>query len=225
MPWPRDWRMVVAFSGVRAEKTREALEKYNMASRRVRDSVRRFNALAGTRLATLREVVDHEPKPGRCRMAAGARTGSDRSGRCSPRPRRPGDAVHPRGQDAHPRAPLPRWRPGTWLHSGSSSPILTRRRRSTSGTSCPRSTFYKRRRARSGRPGASGFGAGFGGSIFAVTTGDRAEALLLEWRAKYAARYPERAGEAAFFIAEPSPGIEVWSESGPVSYAAQVFQA
>ena len=64
IPWPREWRMVVAFSGVRAEKTREALEKYNMASRRVRDSVTRFNHLAGTRLGTLREVVDHEPKPG-----------------------------------------------------------------------------------------------------------------------------------------------------------------
>ncbi len=64
MPWPREWRMVVAFSGVRAEKTREALEKYNMASRRVRDSVTRFNQLAGTHLATLREVVDYEPKPG-----------------------------------------------------------------------------------------------------------------------------------------------------------------
>src|SRR5271157_5209363 len=63
VPWPRGWRMVVAFSGVRAEKTREALENYNLPSRRVRDSVLHFNQLAGTRFSTLREVVDYEPKP------------------------------------------------------------------------------------------------------------------------------------------------------------------
>ena len=88
----------------------------------------------------------------------------------------------------------------------------------------PEVDYLQRTACRLGAAGASGFGAGFGGSIFAVTPSDRAEELMLEWRRRYAARYPTRADESAFFIAGPGPGIEVWSESGPVSYAEQIFQ-
>jgi galactokinase len=224
LPWPRDWRMVVAFSGVRAEKTREALEKYNMASRRVRDSVKRFNTLAGTRLATLREVVDYEPKPGGTAWlqeieraptgvegAAPALADRVRQFILEDRTHIPGalaaldagnlDAFGKLVTDSHVASKKYLW------------------------NIVPEIDYLQETACALGAAGASGFGAGFGGSIFAVTTADRADALLLEWRSKYAKHYPERAGEAAFFIAEPGPGIEVWSDSGPASYAAQVFQA
>jgi galactokinase len=74
-----------------------------------------------------------------------------------------------------------------------------------------------------GAAGASGFGAGFGGSIFAVTTASRAEALQEGWRDRYRASFPDQAKEADFFIAQPSPGIQVWTESGPVRYVDTVF--
>ena len=43
---------------VRAEKTREALEEYNLASRRAREAVERYNKAFGTGFTTLREVAD-----------------------------------------------------------------------------------------------------------------------------------------------------------------------
>lgn len=224
MPWPGNWRMVVAFSGVRAEKTREALEKYNMASRRVRDSVRRFNALAGTRLATLREVVDHEPKPGGASWLEElerAPTGADGAAPAladrvtqfilEDRTHIPAALAALKAVNLHAFGRLV-----TDSHAASKKYLWN---------IVPEIDYLQETACALGAAGASGFGAGFGGSIFAVTTGDRAEALLREWRAKYAARYPGRAGEAAFFIAEPGPGIEVWSGSGPASYAAQIFQA
>jgi galactokinase len=222
--WPREWRMVVAFSGVRAEKTREALEKYNMASRRVRDSVRCFNELAGTRYATLREVVDHEPKPG----------GAAWLKELEKAPAQGAAAVAPALADRVRQFMLEDRRhiPGALEALQARDLAAFGKLVSSSHTASkkylwnivPEVDYLQRTACRLGAAGASGFGAGFGGSVFAVTTSDRAEELMLEWRRRYAARYPTRAGESAFFIAGPGPGIEVWSESGPVSFAEQIFQ-
>jgi len=223
MPWPREWRMVVAFSGVRAEKTKQALEKYNMASRRVRDSVMRFNQRAGTQLATLREVVDHEPKPGGAawvkKLDRAARGASVVAPALGDRVRQfiLEDRNHIPGALAALQArELPKFGKLVSESHRASKKYLW--------NIVPEIDCLQKAACRLGASGASGFGAGFGGSIFAVTTADRAEDLLSRWRRSYQARYPARAGESVFFIAEPGPGIEVWSESGPVRYAEQIFQ-
>jgi galactokinase len=54
--WPKDWALVIAFSGVRAEKTREALEKYNLAARRASLAVRAYNRIDGKKLQTLADI-------------------------------------------------------------------------------------------------------------------------------------------------------------------------
>jgi galactokinase len=89
----------------------------------------------------------------------------------------------------------------------------------------PEIDWLQRSACRLGAAGASGFGAGFGGSIFAVTRADRADELLAAWRMKYIARYPDRAPGSAFFIAQPGPGIETWSDTGPVRLTDEIFQA
>jgi galactokinase len=224
MPWPREWRMVVAFSGVRAEKTREALEKYNMASRRVRDAVMAFNQLAGTQLPTLREVVDHEPKPGGAAWVKKL----DRA------PARGASVVAPALADRvrqfimedrkHIPGALAALQGRELRKFGKFVSESHRASKKYLWNIVPEIDYLQKAACRLGAAGASGFGAGFGGSIFAVTTADRVEDLLSRWRRSYHARYPARAGESAFFIAEPGPGIEVWSESGPVRYADQIFQ-
>jgi galactokinase len=220
MPWPPDWRMVVAFSGVRAEKTGEALDKYNMASRRVRDSVAKFNALAGTRLSSLRDVVNYEPKPGGSRwLAALARAPGDASPDLPARVRQfmLEDGMHiPGALDALRAADLRAFgRLVSASHRASKKYLWN---------IVPEIDFLRSSACRLGAAGASGFGAGFGGSIYAVTTVDRAEELIVNWRERYAARYPRLAAEAAFFIAQPGPGIEVWTDSGPVRFADAIFQ-
>ena len=112
--------MVVAFCGLRAEKTREALEKYNLVSRRARMAVQRYNRATGTKFTTLRELADH-----------GAERGGDdwldvldRA-----RPGEPGLGDRVRQFTLEDRATFPgQWKrctAMTCLHSGSSSPRPT----------------------------------------------------------------------------------------------------
>ena len=222
VPWPTDWRMVVAFSGVRAEKTREALEKYNMASRRARDAVAAFNQLSGRSHPTLREVVDHEPKPsgegwlGELDRAAAAAGGMAPSLAGRVRQFMLEDRVHvPGAIEALKAQDLGRF--GRLLsdsHRASKKDLWN---------IVPEIDWLMESACELGAAGASGFGAGFGGSIFAVTTARRAEALMEGWRGRYRASFPDQAKEADFFIAQPSPGIQLWTESGPVRYVDTVF--
>ena len=60
---------------------------------------------------------------------------------------------------------------------------------------------------RLGALAASAFGAGFGGSVWAVARADKAEALLQQWEREYAQRFPARAPTARFFaMRSPAPG-------------------
>jgi galactokinase len=219
--WPREWRMVVAFSGVRAEKTREALEKYNLASRRVSEAVARFNHLAGTRLSTLREVVDHEPKPGGAGWLAGL-SHAPRAERCPGVPDRVRQFILE--DRTHIPGALAALRASDLKAFGALVSASHRASKKYLWNIVPEIDALQKTACRVGAAGASGFGAGFGGSIFAVTTEEHAEELMGEWRRRYAARFPRRAAESEFFIAEPGPGIEVWTESGPVRLADELFQ-
>lgn len=219
--WPSNWRMVVAFSGVRAEKTREALEKYNMASRRARDAVTVFNRLAGTHHPTLREVVDHQPKPGGDDWLP-ALDGNDEglAPNLAGRVRQfiLEDRTHvPGAIEALKTRNLARF--GELLtgsHVASKNDLWN---------IVPEIDYLAQSACELGAAGASGFGAGFGGSIFAVTTVDRADALRDAWGKGYRRKFPERAGESDFFIAQPSPGIRIWKDSGPVRYVDTVFSS
>ena len=55
--FPEDLRFVIASSGVVAEKTGEALEKYNAVSARARQLVALWNQSTGANLQCLREVI------------------------------------------------------------------------------------------------------------------------------------------------------------------------
>ena len=217
--WPSDWRMVVAFSGVRAQKTREALEKYNMASRRARDAVTVFNRLNGTSHPTLREVVDHQPKPhGDDWMAALDRAGKGLSPNLADRVRQfvLEDRTHvPGAIEALEARDLARF--GELL---SESHRASRR---DLWNIVPEVDSLMESACELGAAGASGFGAGFGGSIFAVTTDARAEALRDAWGERYRQKFPQFAQEADFFIAQPSPGIQLWQGQGAVRYVDTVF--
>jgi galactokinase len=211
--WPRDWRMVVAFSGVRAEKTREAREKYNLVSRRAREAVAVYNRTHGTGFLTLREVVEH---------ASAASTGTAWLRRldeaCGSSALRLADRVRQFIQEdgTNVAAALAALTARdlaafggavTDSHAGSKRGLLN---------IVPEIDWLASSALRLGAAGASGFGAGFGGSILAVTDAAGAERFMERWREGYARKHPTRAGEAAFFIAAPGPGIRVWRESGPV---------
>jgi len=59
--------------------------------------------------------------------------------------------------------------------------------------------------AAGGAVAASAFGAGFGGSVWALVPTDTADRFTERWRTDYLDRFPERAGGARFFQTRPAP--------------------
>ena len=59
---------------------------------------------------------------------------------------------------------------------------------------------------RLGAVAASAFGAGFGGSCWAIVQEGQAAELCDSWRAAYVEAFPERESAATFFVMMPGPG-------------------
>jgi galactokinase len=68
-------------------------------------------------------------------------------------------------------------------------------------------TVHLQRCARAmGAVAASAFGAGFGGSVWAMIAEDQAQTFRDEWQADYLARFQARRAGAEFFVTQPGPG-------------------
>jgi galactokinase len=216
--WPRGWSMVVAFSGVRAEKTREAMEKYNLVSRRARSAVARYNRFSGTHLETLRELADHgAERKGNAWLADLDRTGEgdpglgDRVRQFLLEDRRyiPGALAALRGRDL-----------AAFGRQLSASHRASQR---FLWNIAPEIDALQRSAVRLGAAGASGFGGGFGGSIVAVVPSPLAKEFLAAWRERYLRRFPACEPEASFFLTAPGPGIQLLESGGPARLVDLIF--
>ena len=66
-------------------------------------------------------------------------------------------------------------------------------------------TIFLQRSAREiGAIAASAFGAGFGGSVYAIVQTSEAEQFLSEWRIIYRSRFPQHDLTSDFFTTRPS---------------------
>jgi galactokinase len=219
VPWPKGWQMAVAFSGVRAEKTRQALEEYNLASRRAREAVERYNEAFGTRFTTLREVADD----GAARPGLGWLDILD----APPDPRAPCLADRARQFILEDRRHIPKALAaldGRQMEAFGKLLVASHLgSRKYLWNIAPEIDFLRKSAVRLGAAGASGFGAGFGGSIFAVTRAEAAGSFLSRWREQYARRYPRRAPQSDFFLTSPGSGLEVWGNNGPKRLVDTLF--
>jgi galactokinase len=58
-----------------------------------------------------------------------------------------------------------------------------------------------------GAAGASAFGGGFGGSVWALVRSEEAESFRSRWAASYAGAFPSLAERSHFFLARPGPAM------------------
>jgi galactokinase len=208
LSWPADHVFAVAFSGVRAEKTKAALERYNLASRRAREAAAACNAAWGTAFPNLRGVVDHaESRHGRRAMLVVERAlaGAPRELRLPGRVRQfvlEDRRYLPGAERALCRRDLPGFGRMIDLSHAASRRYL--------GNIVPPVDFLQRSAGRLGAVGASGFGAGFGGAVFAVVPESRAPEFTARWEQEYRASWPKEAAEARFFTVAPSDGMRYW---------------
>jgi len=59
----------------------------------------------------------------------------------------------------------------------------------------------------SGAAAASAFGAGFGGSVWALVPTDRVSEFLAQWQRSYLDRFPQHEPQAAFFSTAAGPAL------------------
>lgn len=73
------------------------------------------------------------------------------------------------------------------------------------GNQVPQTVFLARAGRELGASAASGFGAGFGGSVWALVRDADAPAMLDRWAARYREAFPAEAGQALFFLSRAGP--------------------
>jgi galactokinase len=195
---PSDRRFVVAVSGVRAEKTGAVKDAYNRASLAVRAILDAWRAASGrpdgslaeavdrASVADVREVIERTPIDG-----FGTDVLLDRFDQFVEE----SVVIIPAAADALTRRELKRF--GVLVDR---SQELTERRL---GNQVPETIGLARSARELGADAASAFGAGFGGSVWALVSEAEVETFAARWEAAYRAAFPS--ASPTLLVTRPGP--------------------
>ena len=202
LPVPPGYVFAIGASGVVAEKTGAAREKYNAASQLVSALVDLWQRETGRDDANLAAALGSSPEAvrhleslvktadvgpfDRAALAARLEHFAIESGTIVPEA---GDALAGGDLRAFGRL-VDRSQQGT-------EHLL--------GNQVPETVFLAASARRLGAAAASAFGAGFGGSVWALLETDRADDILTEWADEYRATFPQHAKLARFFLTGAGP--------------------
>lgn len=199
--FPRGHVLAIAASGVTAERSAGARDAYDRAATLVRELLARWNAEAGRDDASLADAARSDAAaPDRLRATAGALSAAHRdrleqflleSFELVPAAAR----VLAHGQPAELGAIVDRSQEAAegWLHN-----------------QVPETIALARLARSHGALAASAFGAGFGGSVWALVASDAAADFTRAWHDAYAAEWPDAASRASFFVTPAAGGAQQW---------------
>jgi galactokinase len=213
VPFPADHVLVIATSGVAAEKTGAVRERYNRLSTMIAEILHRWQSATGERYPNLAAAIDSSPDAADhirefLRAEAGGPGGTDRaSGRGTDSADRLARFEHfllesteliPAAADALAQGDLSRL--GTLVDQSqqTAEQLL--------GNQVPETSFLTRQARELGAIAASAFGAGFGGSVWALVPEKGAVAFRGRWADTYAARFPVAAARSEVFVTCAGPG-------------------
>ncbi len=197
---PSGWTFAVAASGVAADKTGAARESYNRLSRSA-DAIRQVSGTDGRSL--LAAIIG---TPDGAERIRGALSGSD----------------HPEFSAAELLARFEQFLEETTRlipeagdaladrNVGALGPLADRSQELAERVlrnQVPQTTFLARCARELGAAAASAFGAGFGGSVWALAETAAAEGFLLRWRERYLRAFPGLADRCDFFATRPGPPL------------------
>jgi galactokinase len=194
-PLPRGHSFVIATSGVVAEKTASALEKYNRLSRRARAGASVLRSPTGSAYVTLADAV-REMDPDAIRATLGRMTADgfpseelvDRF-----------DQFHLESELIVPRA-ADALRSGDLVELGSLVDQSQAAVEQLLGNQIAETISLARSARALGAVAGSAFGAGFGGSVWALVEDPRLAAFVDEWRERYLTEFPAHRSSASFFV-------------------------
>ncbi|MEO6445822.1 MAG: galactokinase family protein [Gemmatimonadaceae bacterium] len=204
---PATHTFVIGASGVLAEKTAGARDGYNRASEMVRHLLGAWNRATGRDDATLADAVRSSPgAPDELRAVA----------RRSATPEYSAEALGNRLEqfllEAFELIP----QAASILARGSLAElgdVVDRSQRASElrlGNQVPETIALAASARTLGATAASAFGAGFGGSVWALVPLGSAPAFIDAWAAAYRERFPEAASRAEFFVTPAGPGAHQW---------------
>ena len=202
IPLPEDLTFVVASSGIAAAKTGSARERYNRAASLVSTLVDRWRRATGRNDVSLADALASSPDAAD-QLRALADQSDDPAERAALRARLEHFLVEygelmPRAIDA--------------LNAGAFDEfgrLVDRSQEAAErllGNQVAETSALAALARINGALAASAFGAGFGGSVWALVESATAEAFLTAWRRAYRSGHPKAGASSAFFITRPGPG-------------------
>lgn len=201
--FPDDRAFVVAYSGVAAEKTASARLRYNEASLAVVEILALWNAAAGRADASLADAVTSGPNAAEALRAVlrGSRSPDFTAERLLDRFEQfaaESFDIIPHAADAFARGDLAAIGAEVQRSQIGVEQLL--------GNQIPETIALVRLARARGADAASAFGAGFGGSVWALVAAENAERFATAWRDAYRTAFPEAAAHAEFIVTRPGPG-------------------
>jgi galactokinase len=196
VPFPAGYVLAVGVSGVTAAKTREALTLYNVRAEAVKRLLEIWWSRTGRNDATLHAAVTSAPDAA-ARLAGFLAAQPD------------GEPLQARLEQftAECEAIIPAV--GDLLERGETSGLGSLVDRSQAGAergldNQVAETIHLQRSARRlGAAAASAFGAGFGGSVWAIVELNDAGEFLERWKTDYLSKFPQRARSSEFLLTLP----------------------
>ena len=199
--FPEDHTFVIGGSGVKAKKTGHARERYNLASFRASEVAMAWSEDADEDCKTMGEMMlspsfDRETLRHCIRDEDLWNRYQQFEMEC--------DLVIPRAIQA------------LVARDWSTFSAVTDRSQKMAeewlGNQTPETSDLARLAKELGARGANGFGAGFGGAVWALVPNESASAFQAEWKEAYLKLHPSRARHAVFFKDTPSAGC--WTLGG-----------
>jgi galactokinase len=201
-PVPAGYTFAVAASGVIAEKTGAARERYNQASLSAAAIVDLWNRHTGRADGQLAAALRSGPEAERQLRALlnESPTSAAVPAELSQRLEHfvvENETIIPAAADA--------LRDGDLETLGHCVDRSQRAAEQLLDNQVPETCYLAAAARQHGAVAASSFGAGFGGSVWALVAEERVEVLLAAWRAGYLARFPEHAQRCEFFVTAAGP--------------------
>jgi galactokinase len=198
---PGNWSFVVASSGVHADKAGSAKDRYNRASLLTRALLDVWNAGTSAAAPTLAAALSASGAEDELRQLI-ARHGHADYGAGDLQQR----LTHFVGEDGRIPQALDAFRDGDGARLGALSDATQRDADELLGNQIPETRVLASLARRHGAIAASSFGAGFGGSVWAVVPNADAPSFTDAWVAAYRKEYPQVANVESF-ITRPSRAV------------------
>lgn len=192
--FPAEWSFVVAVSGVLAEKTGAALDAYNSASLLARELVEEWNSATGRDDAVLADALAVED--GLEGLRAVASSDPDFVARL--------DAFITESEVVIPRA-MAAFEARDLSALGDAADLSHRNADAALGNQIAETNRLQALARELGAHAATGFGAGFGGSVWALIETDKADGFAERWLAAYQAEFPAHRARASVLVTRPGP--------------------